>query len=311
MKENSAIRTGIRFDPSSVALLSAEGVTKKYKETVANKNITVHIPRGKIVGFVGENGSGKTTFLRMVCGLTHPTSGSFRFRTPDGKCRIGAIVETPAFQPAMSALDNLRFQARLCGADESRIPEILQTVGLSDTGRKAAKKFSLGMRQRLGIAIALLSDPELLILDEPTNGLDPQGIVELREFLKQLCAEKDMTLLISSHILSELSVLAEHYLFIHKGEILESVSAKELMERSKGQLRFRCDADPSAFLKEAEEKGWAEKTERTDGECILYGPKSYPDLLRALAGLGVTSLETRDESLESRYMNLMQGGDRK
>ena len=221
-------------------LIFTDGITKKYKETVANNEISVAIPRGKIVGFVGENGSGKTTFLRIITGLTFATAGSFRYNTPDGKCRIGAIVESPAYHPAMSARDNLRFQARLCGVKEDVIDGILQTVGLSDTGKKAAKHFSLGMRQRLGIAIALLSEPELLILDEPTNGLDPQGIIELREFLKRLCAEKKMTLLISSHILSELSLLAEHYLFIHKGRILQSVSSEELFSHSEKLFTFRC-----------------------------------------------------------------------
>lgn len=292
------------------ALLITEGITKKYKNTLANKDISVRIPRGKIVGFVGENGSGKTTFIRLICGLTFPASGTFRFHTPDGKCRIGAIVETPSFLPNLSAADNLRFQAKLCGADKNKIPAILETVGLADTGKKAAKNFSLGMRQRLGIAIALLAEPELLILDEPTNGLDPQGIVEMRGILKALCAEKGITMLISSHILSELSLLAEHYLFIHKGEIVQSVSADTLFSRSGKQLRFRCDADAAAFLREAGEQNWAEHAEQKDGVNILYGPKDYSAILRELAQLGVTELETREESLEARYMTMMNGGDR-
>ena len=289
-------------------LLVTQGITKRYKETLANDRITVELPRGKIVGFVGENGSGKTTFLRIICGLSFPTEGSFRFLTEDGTCRIGAIVESPAFHPALSAPDNLRLQARLCGADEARIPEILRTVGLSDTGKKHAKNFSLGMRQRLGIAIALLSDPDLLILDEPTNGLDPQGIIELRGVLKQLAGEKDITLLISSHILSELSLLAEHYLFIHKGVILKSMSAEQMFDRAGNQLRFRCEKDAAAFLAMAVENSWAEQTEMKDGLHILYGPKRYPEILKALADLGVTALETRDDSLEERYLNIIQGG---
>ena len=289
-------------------LLYTENITKRYKNTVANKNISVSIPRGKIIGFVGENGSGKTTLIRILCKLSFPTAGTFRFNTEDGKCRLGAIVETPSFHPAMSALDNMRYQAKLCGADEGRIKTILQTVGLADTGKKAAKHFSLGMRQRLGIGIALLSDPELLILDEPTNGLDPQGIVEMRGFLKKLSAENNITMLISSHILSELSLLADHYIFIHKGEIIKAVSAADLFNRSDKQLRFRCEADASAFLQTAVSSGWAERTEQNAGVNILYGPKNYPQILRELSLLGVTELETRDESLEGRYMNIMEGG---
>ena len=292
-------------------LLATEGLTKKYKYTAANSDITVGVPKGKIVGFVGENGSGKTTFIRMICGLTYPTKGSFRFNTADGKCRIGAIVEKPSFQPNMSARDNLRFQALICGADEKRIPEILNTVGLADTGKKPARNFSLGMAQRLGIGIALLSDPELLILDEPTNGLDPQGIVELRGFLKKLAAEKEMTLLISSHILSELSLLAEHYIFIHKGRLISSVPAEELLGKSSRELRFTCEADPEAFLKKAVEEGWAEQAVRENGVCILCGPKKYPELLEGLAHLFVTSLETREKTLEARYMDMMTGGEAK
>lgn len=290
-------------------ILLAQGITKRYKQTKANDNITVGIPRGKIVGFVGENGSGKTTFLRVVTKLIFPNAGTFRFNTPDGKCRIGAIVESPAYHPGMSARDNLRFQARLCGADEKGIDGILEMVGLLDTGKKAAKHFSLGMRQRLGIAIALISDPELLILDEPTNGLDPQGIIELREFLKSLCRERKMTLLISSHILSELSLLAEHYLFIHKGVILRSVSAEELFSRSDKRLIFRCENDPSAFLKEAVSNGWAEEIEEKNGSFILHGPKQYPALLAALSELNVTELETKEETLETRYLSLMGKGE--
>ena len=287
-------------------ILLAEGVTKYYKHMAANNRITVAIPRGKIVGFVGENGSGKTTFLRVITGLIRPNAGTFRFPTADGKCRLGAIVEAPAYHPNMSARDNLRFQARLCGVDESRIDEILKTVGLSDTGKKAAKHFSLGMRQRLGIGIALLSDPELLILDEPTNGLDPQGIIELREIMKSLRADRNMTLIISSHILSELSLLAEHYLFIHKGEIVTSVSAEKLFAQSEKRLMFRCERDPSAFMKSATENGWVVDAVTEDGVCVLYGPKNYPAILEALSSLEVTSLETKEETLETRYLSLME-----
>ena len=162
------------------------------------------------------------------------------------------------------------------------------------------------MRQRLGIAIALLSDPELLILDEPTNGLDPQGIIELREIMKSLSADRNMTLIISSHILSELSLLAEHYLFIHKGEIVTSVSAEKLFAQSEKRLMFRCKRDPSAFMKSATENGGVVDAVTEDVVCVLYGPKNYPAILEALSSLEVTALETKEETLETRYLSLME-----
>ena len=295
---------------SDPILLSTDAVTKKYKETLANNRITVELPRGHVVGFVGENGSGKTTLLRILTGLVRPTSGSFSFRTSDGSCRIGAIVESPAFWPGMSASDNLLFQAKLCGADPSKIPAVLQTVGLENTGRKKAKQFSLGMRQRLGIAIALLSDPELLILDEPTNGLDPQGIVELRNLLKKLSAERHMTLLVSSHILSELAQLADCYWFIRKGTIIQTASAGELLAHASKELSFKCAADASELLKIVVENCWADGAKAAAGEGgwnILYGPKNYSAIIKTLSGMNVTDLTTREESLETHYMRLMEG----
>ena len=290
-------------------ILTTEKLTKSYKLTDANKEITVSLPKGGIIGFVGENGSGKTTFLRMICGLTFPSSGSFSFG--EKGCRIGAIVESPAFHPSMSARDNLRFQARLCGSDGSNIDRILDMTGLSDTGAKKARHFSLGMKQRLGIAIALLSEPELLILDEPTNGLDPEGIIELRGLLKHLCAETGMTILISSHILSELSLLAEYYLFIHKGRLIRAMPACELNGEDSKLLMFKCCEDAGEFMRTAAERGLAAKTEVSDGWNVIRDPKNYPALLEALSKLGVTELETKDETLESHYISLMNGGGAK
>ena len=284
-------------------LFFTDKITKKYKYTTANSDISVAVARGRIIGFVGENGSGKTTFLRLLTGLSRPTSGSFTFNTENGNCRIGAIVETPAYHPSMSAADNLRFQAKLCGVDESKVPEMLKTIGLQDTGKKKARYFSLGMRQRLGIGIALLSDPELLILDEPTNGLDPHGIIELREFLKQLCREKKITLIISSHILSELSLLADDYLFINKGKIVKSVSADELFSNMGKHIRFRCEKDPAEVF--------GEGVLRKDGDWyVISGPFDYPSVLDTLSKLGVTDLETSTETLETRYMSIIYGGNR-
>ncbi|MBP5230900.1 MAG: ATP-binding cassette domain-containing protein [Clostridia bacterium] len=290
----------------SDSLLVTENLSKKYGNTLANDRIAVEIPKGKIVGFVGENGSGKTTFLRMITGLIRPTSGRFEFRTEDGACRVGAIVESPAFFPNMSAYDNLAFQARLCGTPKSKIPEILSRVGLESAGKKKAKHFSLGMKQRLGIAVALVSEPEFLILDEPTNGLDPQGIIELRKLLKALCSDGKMTLLISSHNLGELSQLADTYLFLHKGRIIESASASELLAHASKELRFRSETDASPAVEEILKNGYAERAVRDNGTYILYAPNRYPDLLKILSSLPVTDIETREESLETHYIRLME-----
>ena len=291
------------------ALLTAEGLTKKYRQTLAIDGVTVSLPRGKIIGFVGENGSGKTTLIRMLTGLIRPTSGTFSYKTDDGKCRIGAIVESPSFFPNMTAYDNLVFQAKLCGCPLDRIPTILEQVGLDRTGKKKAKNFSLGMRQRLGIAIALVSEPEFLILDEPTNGLDPEGIIELRQLLKSLAENGNMTLLVSSHILSELSQLAEWYIFLHKGRIRETADASEMIRHATRELRFSCGTDASASVKRILDGGWAESgfLDAESGKYVLYGPKDFPSILRELSTLPVTDLETREESLEAHYMQLMKG----
>mgnify|MGYP000769716626 CR=1 FL=1 len=197
----------------------------------------MHVPRGAIYGFVGKNGAGKTTLIRLICGLQRPTSGSYRLygsentdkKILEAQRRIGAVVETPSIYLDMTAEENMKEQYYVLGLPSFEgIPQILKLVGLEDAGKKKAKDFSLGMRQRLGIAIALAGKPDLLVLDEPTNGLDPQGIVEMRELILKLNRERQITVLISSHILDELSRLATHYGFIDKGTIVKEITAEEL-----------------------------------------------------------------------------------
>ena len=166
--------------------LSTESLTKQYRGHAANNCVTVSIPRGKITGFIGKNGSGKTTLIRMLTGLAFPTSGKIEFCDADARKHIGAIVEAPAFFGGMSAKDNVVYQAKQCGVDPSNALSVLDVVGLDKNNRKKVRNYSLGMRQRLGIANALLCDPEFLILDEPTNGLDPQGMIEMRDLLHRL-----------------------------------------------------------------------------------------------------------------------------
>ena len=242
-------------------VLRTKSIYKKYGKSFALDNINIEIKKGEIYGFIGQNGAGKTTLLRVVTGLTIPTKGTvelFGQSSEKGLVksikRVGAVVESPALFPNMSAYENLELHRLQKGIpDKKCIDRTLKLVGLENTGRKKVVNFSLGMKQRLGIAIALLSDPEFLILDEPTNGLDPMGIVELRQLIKRLNREREMTVLISSHILSELHQLATRYGIIHKGRLLEEISASELNQKCRQYLRIKVD-NPSkgATVLEAE-----------------------------------------------------------
>src|SRR5699024_5189471 len=198
---------------------------------------------------IGQNGAGKSTMLRLVSGLAFPTSGSIELfgndnpnKLADAQKRMGAIIESPALFPNMSAYENMEVQRLQKGVPgKDCITKTLELAGLTDTGKKKVKDFSLGMKQRLGLGLALVSDPEFLILDEPTNGLDPMGIVELRELIKKLNREKGLTVLLSSHILSELHQLATKFGIIHKGKLLEELSSKELDEKCRQHIRIKVD----------------------------------------------------------------------
>lgn len=226
-------------------ILHTTDLTKRYGKTNAVNGVNICIKKGDIYGFVGHNGSGKTTLMRMVASLIKPTSGSFTLFGGDGSnranlSRISSMIESPAIYPTLNAYNNIKSQCFVCNIPlykhETVINQLLELVGLSDTAKKKSKDFSLGMRQRLGIAMALVGEPEFMLLDEPTNGLDPQGIHEIRELLVKLNRDHGITILISSHILSELEKLATRYGFINKGilikEITPSEIAKECGERT-------------------------------------------------------------------------------
>ena len=221
------------------AVLRVKALTKSYKEHQVLRGVDMELPRGSIYGLVGRNGAGKTTLIRLICGLQRPDGGCYELFGEKNDSRgivpvrrkTGAVVEVPSIYQELSAEDNLRAQYKVLGRKEiETIPALLALVDLEGTGKKKAKDFSLGMRQRLGIAMALAGEPEFLILDEPTNGLDPQGIIEVRELLRTLNREKGITLLISSHLLSELSRLATHYGFLEDGKILRQVTADKVGE---------------------------------------------------------------------------------
>jgi ABC-2 type transport system ATP-binding protein len=227
-------------------IVKTRGLSKKYGEHYAVNSVNVEIGRGQIYGLIGQNGAGKTTFIRMLCGLIAPSDGEielFGMRGKElGKARgyIGSIVETPSLFPNMTAMENLETQWKLAGCKAynrverraNKPQEMLELCGISGTGKKLVKNFSLGMRQRLALALALLTEPDFIVLDEPINGLDPKGIVENREMLKRLAAEKGITILISSHILSELAQLATNYGIIHGGRLIKQISATELNAES-------------------------------------------------------------------------------
>ena len=212
-------------------LLHTNGLTKQYGRHKAVNAVNIHIRQGDIYGLIGRNGAGKTTILKMISGLAAPTEGEFSLFGKTGKeayqymSRIGTLIEAPGVYPNMSAAENLKLKCLAMGVRKKGvIEELLKTVGLSNAGKKKVKHFSLGMKQRLGIALALVGDPDLVILDEPINGLDPQGIAEIRETLSRLNKEKNITFIISSHILEELSKIATNYGIIHDGVLLQEMT---------------------------------------------------------------------------------------
>jgi ABC-2 type transport system ATP-binding protein len=226
-------------------LLVTKDLTKVYKETVAADRVNIHIKKGSIYGLIGKNGAGKTTIMKMIAGLAKPTSGSFEYSgfncsEDEAFSRIGALIEAPAIDPNLTGFDNIRIKCLAFGiGDKKYINDLLDLVGLSHTWKKKAGKYSLGQKQRLGIALALVGDPDFLILDEPINGLDPQGIAEVREMLNKLNQERKITILISSHILEELSKLATDYAIIDSGRIVEESTNKELKEKCRDKIAIK------------------------------------------------------------------------
>lgn len=232
-------------------VLETNGLCKHYRDFTALHGLNMHIPKGSIYGFVGRNGAGKTTLIRLICGLQEPTDGSFALygvKNTDAKiercrCRMGAVVETPSIYLDMTAEENIRQQYLVLGMPSTDgVSELLHLVGLDDAGKKKAKNFSLGMRQRLGITVALAGNPDFLVLDEPVNGLDPQGIIEMRELILKLNREHGITVLISSHILDELARLATHYGFIDSGRMIKEMSAEELEMRCRKCTRVEASS---------------------------------------------------------------------
>lgn len=298
-------------------VLRTNALCKSYKHFKALNGLSMNIPKGAIYGFVGKNGAGKTTLIRLICGLQNPTSGDYTLygrkhtdkEIVKSRRRMGAVVETPSVYLDMTAEDNLKQQYRILGLPSyDGLWEILELVRLSDTGKKKVKDFSLGMRQRLGIAVALVGDPDFLVLDEPVNGLDPQGIVEMRELILKLNRQKQITFLISSHILDELSRLATHYGFIDRGSLVREISAEDMEMICRKCIRMEVSST-KALACVLDEKNIEYKI-YSETSADVYAKVNMSELILALAraDCNVISANERNESLESFYISLVGGG---
>ncbi len=300
----------------SEILIDVKELEKQYMKQKAVKDASFQIKKGMICGLIGPNGAGKTTIMKMLGGLALPTGGSISIfgETSENalaraRTRMSFMIETPYAKEKMTARENLEIQRIQKGIpDKKRIDEVLETVNLTDTGKKPVKNFSLGMRQRLGIANALLTKPEIMVLDEPINGLDPEGIVEIRELLLKLNREEHITIIISSHILSELSLLCTDYIFINHGEILQSIPADELKKICKEYYRIDTDNNSLAAAVLENRLGLTQFDVDRDGTIKLYESlENIRDISKALFENGVvpTTLSMNEANLEQYYMNMV------
>ena len=301
-------------------IINTYDLCKEYAHKLVVNNVNMHIPEHSIYGFVGENGSGKTTIMRLLTGLAEPTSGSFELfgikntddEIYDARRNLSAIVETTSLVPSFNAMDNLKFAAMYMGlqvSEEERL-ELLKKVHLEDTGSKKVKNFSLGMKQRLGIALSLLNKPKLMLLDEPMNGLDPEGIAELRDLLIELNQRDGISVLISSHILSELEKIASHYGFISKGNLIQEISAAELQDKCRKSLCVKVDNIANA-QKVLQDLNFKDYRVSSNGEINIFDDVKISDVVSAFAskGVAVIGINSNDESVEDYYLNLIKGGN--
>ena len=301
-------------------LITTTDLCKRYGSKMVINHVNMHIPEQAIYGFVGENGSGKTTIMRLLTGLAEPTSGSFTLfgvENKDGRIyevreQVSAIVENTSLIPTMTARDNMIYQELYLGisqTEEQRM-ELLRKVHLEDVGNKKVKNFSLGMRQRLGIALALMNHPKLMLLDEPMNGLDPEGIAELRDLLIELNQKEGITVLISSHILSELEKIASCYGFIFHGRLLEEITAEELQDKCRKSLNIKVDDVKMAddIIKSLNIQDYKVYP---NGDVKIFENVKINDIVLALSsnGVNVLGINSADESVEDYYLNLIKEGE--
>ncbi|WP_410512861.1 ABC transporter ATP-binding protein [Paenibacillus sp. BR2-3] len=301
-------------------VVKTNSLTKIYRGSFALRDVSITMESGKIYGLIGQNGAGKTTLMRTLAGLSFPTEGSIELFGHSGeralqeeRKRLGCMIEDPGFVPHMSARDNLKLHRIMRGVPNKEIEgELLELVGLADTGNKKAKNFSLGMKQRLGIAIALLGNPELLILDEPINGLDPLGVVEIRNLLKKLCEERQMTILISSHNLPELYQTVTNYIIIHKGEIKQTLTLEQLEETCKHHLHIKCDQPEKLTSVLEMQLNTTHFKVMPDKTIKLYDYVTEKDLVAKTIyenGIVVSKFSIEGDTLENYFISVI-GGDR-
>lgn len=301
------------------AVIETKGLTKRYGAFTALDDVGVTVRRGDVFGLVGDNGAGKSTLFKLLCGLAFPTQGELRLfgsHAPRDlerqRARVGAIIEQPGFYPGLSVERNLeccRIQKGVPGKD--RVARVLDVVGLAYAKDFRCRELSMGMKQRLGLAMALLGEPEVLVLDKPTSGLDPSGIVEMRTFLQQLNREKGITIVVSSHHLAELEQLATVYAFLSRGRLIEQVSARTLQARCADCIDIGV-SDPARYTVLLERELHHERYQvLPDGTVRIFDPQASVEAYSALAsaqGLGVCKLERRKTSLEQYYLEMKEKG---
>lgn len=295
-------------------VLETKNLSKSYGHSHALSGVDMHVPKNSVYGLVGRNGAGKTTLMRVVTGIQRESGGSYSLFGVDNKDkkivkerkRVGSMIESPSIFLDVSAEENLKMQYRILGLPSfSDIPEILRIVGLEDTGKKKAASFSFGMKQRLGIAMAIAGSPDLLILDEPINGLDPEAIVEMRELIIRLNKEMHMTIVVSSHILDELSRVATYYGFLDSGRMVKEISREEMDKECRKAMRVKVKSIEKASVSLS--RFGLEYSIIDDDTLDLYGEIGFQEVLKLLENAGVVDIEKRNENLEGFFINTIGG----
>lgn len=301
-----------------MSVIQTTGLSKRYRRRWAVDHLDLAVEQGDIYGFIGQNGAGKSTTLKLLCGLARPTQGKALIfgkpvRDSVARRRVGALIEQPGLYPDLSGRENLRLCAALLGLDspERQVEEILRTVGLAPGEKKPVRHYSMGMKQRLGVALALLGGPDLLLLDEPINGLDPEGIREMRELLLRLNRERGLTILVSSHILGELSKIATRYGIIQQGRMVEQITAAELGQKCTDYLHLKADQPQKAAALLERELRLTRWEMRPEGEIRIYeavDTRAVGHLLTQ-AGLAVEEMGLHRQDLEGYFLERMGGND--
>ncbi len=299
-----------------MAVIQTMGLSKRYKNKWAVNHLDLRVEQGDIYGFIGRNGAGKSTTLKLLCGLASPTRGQALVfgkpvRDPVARRRVGALIEQPGLYPDLSGRENLRLYATLLGLDSPgrQVEETLGTVGLDPQEKKPVRHYSMGMKQRLGVAMALLGGPDLLLLDEPINGLDPEGIREMRELLLRLNREQGLTILISSHILGELSKIATRYGIIQEGQMVEQITAEELGQKCTDYLHLRADQPQKAAALLERELHLSRWEMQPEGEIRIYDTTDAKAVGQILtqAGVAVEEMGLHRQDLEGYFLERMGG----